>query len=558
MITFEEIERDRAARRAFWRAQGVYADRTYADAAREAIAANAQMPLVFHSRVRPRETTVGEIGAQADRVASAFHHKLGLKAMDRIAVMLPTWADTAIAYVACFKLGLALVPIVAIYGAREIGLIMRQTGAKALIIPDVWRGFNYLERVAAAGDMPEKKHLIVVGDNVPAGAVKWDDLLAYEDKGHPHPEKIADEVALIIYTSGTTSDPKGVQHTHNTMLCDQNALRSNPIAAGIPALPMPAGPSLSVFPVGHIAGTLAISAPFVLRSPNPDVGVVFVDQWIPEEGARLIDKYKVTSATGTPVFLTTLLDAAEKIGADLSSMERFNLGASAITPDNIRATDKMGFSGGRIYGMSEHTTISSSMGEVFEKRAYTDGKITSRNEVRICDDDGNDVSLGQPGEVCTLGPRLFMGYVDKMLDLDAFLPGGWYKSGDIGVLDSEGYLTITDRKKDIIIRGGENISAKDVEDILGGIPGVIESAVTSMPDEVLGERVCAFIIQAKGASITVETVTAHFKEQGVTRQKTPERVIVVDDFPRTPSGKVRKVDLRNQLKAEAQAAKGGA
>jgi len=243
---------------------------------------------------------------------------------------------------------------------------------------------------------------------------------------------------------------------------------------------------------------------------------------------------------------------AEKIGADISSLKRFNLGASAVTPENIRWTDQLGFPSGRTYGMTEHPTVSAGANESFEKRAYTDGKITARNEVRIVDDDGNDLPVGAAGEVATRGPRLCVGYVDEELDRRAFLPGDWYLSGDIGRMDADGFLTITDRKKDIIIRGGENISTKEVEDILGEIPGVIESAVTSMPDPELGERVAAFVVMRDGGELTLADVQAHFRAQGITRQKTPERVIVVEDFPRTPSGKIKKVDLREQLRAEAK------
>jgi non-ribosomal peptide synthetase component E (peptide arylation enzyme) len=144
-----------------------------------------------------------------------------------------------------------------------------------------------------------------------------------------------------------------------------------------------------------------------------------------------------------------------------------------------------------------------------------------------------------------------MGYVDAELDRACFLPGGWYRSGDIGRLDGEGRLTITDRKKDIIIRGGENISSKEVEDVLSSAPGVMESAVTAMPDAQLGERVCAFVIMRPGATLTLEGVRAHFAAAGIARQKTPERLIVVDELPRTPSGKVKKLELRAQLRAEA-------
>jgi non-ribosomal peptide synthetase component E (peptide arylation enzyme) len=204
--------------------------------------------------------------------------------------------------------------------------------------------------------------------------------------------------------------------------------------------------------------------------------------------------------------------------------------------------------------MTEHTVISAGGDESFEKRAYTDGMITPRNQVRILDEEDNDQPVGQAGEIASLGPRLFVGYVDQRLDQECFLPGGWFKTGDIGRMDADGYLTITDRKKDIIIRGGENISSKEIEDILATMPGIVESAVTAMPDPVMGERVCAFVVAQPGVTITLEDVGVHFRGLGITRQKTPERVVQLDDLPRTPSGKVKKIDLRATLLAPAPAA----
>jgi acyl-coenzyme A synthetase/AMP-(fatty) acid ligase len=548
MLDLETVRQDRIARIARWRAEGVYADLSYADYLREGAEKFGATRLVFHSRQRPIETTVGEMDRHAERLAAAFH-QLGLRQGDAMAIMLPTWADATLAYLAAFKLGVAIIPIVAIYGAREIGFIVRQTGAKALIVPDVWRGFDYLERVEAAGAMPDLKHLIVVGDKVPPGAVSWDDLARHPGGDFPHPTGIGDQVCLIIYTSGTTSDPKGVRHTHNTMLCDFNAARAAGPTASAAMAPPVAGPNLSVFPAGHIAGFLAMLRPALYGSET-----VFMDQWIPEDGVRLIERHRVTSSVGTPIFLSSLMKAAEETGADISSLQRFGLGASAITPENVRWTDKLGFPSARTYGMTEHTVISAGGDGPFEKRAFTDGKITPRNEVRILDDEEQDLPVGQAGEIASRGPRLFMGYVDERLDQECFLPGGWFKTGDIGRLDEDGYLTITDRKKDIIIRGGENLSAKEIEDILASLPGLVESAVTSMPDPVMGERVCAFVVAQPGATITLEAVGAHFRGLGITRQKTPERVIQVDDLPRTPSGKVKKVELRASLKAPAEAA----
>jgi acyl-CoA synthetase (AMP-forming)/AMP-acid ligase II len=548
MLDLETIDRDRAARVAQWRAAGLYGDYTYGDAFRDGVKLHGHLRLVFHSKVRPATTTVRETYEATERLASAFHG-LGLKRGDRIAVMLPTWHDATLAYVAALKLGVAVIPIVAIYGAREIAFIMRQTRAKALMIPDSWRGHDYLERVTGAGDLPDLEHLIVVGARRPH-TVAWDDLLAHLGVDYPHDAIAGDDVSCIIYTSGTTSDPKGVKHTHNTQLCDVNAARAGLLATpSAAAAAPPEGPALSVFPAGHVASFLAMLRPFLQGGE-----AVFMDQWIPEDAVQLIEHYKVASSVGTPIFLSSLMKAAEETGGDISTLKRFGLGASAITPENVRWTDQLGFPSGRVYGMTEHPVVSNAAGESFEKRAYTDGKITAFNEVRILDDNDRDALVGEVGEVCTRGPRLFMGYVDRELDRTAFLPGGWYRSGDIGRMDEEGFLTITDRKKDIIIRGGENISSKEVEDILSSLPGVVESAVTAMPDPEMGERVCAFIVPRSDAVLTLEDVRAHFAKLGITRQKTPERVIIVEDLPRTSSGKVKKVELRERLRAEAGAA----
>ena len=551
MLDMDTIARDREARKAYWRERGVYADFTYADAFREAAERFPDSRVIYHSRLRPQTATLAESYAASERLAAAFH-KLGLKCGDRLAVMLPTWYDAVLAYLAGLKMGLAVIPIVAIYGGRELGFIMRQTGAKALIVPDAWRGHDYLERVRQAGDMPSLERLIVIGANRPPGAVDWDALRAEASTDYPRGVAKADDVCCIVYTSGTTSDPKGVKHTHNTQLCDLNAMRAErggEDAASAVSAPIGDGPVLSVFPAGHIASWLGMLRPFLYGGE-----VVFMDQWVPEEAAKVIEQHKVSSSMGTPIFLSTLMKAAEASGADISSLKRFGLGASAVTPENIRWTDQLGFPSGRTYGMTEHPTVSTSAPtDSFEKRSQTDGLITPRNEVRIVDDDENDVPVGQVGEVATLGPRLFMGYVDQTLDQQCLMPGGWYKSGDIGRMDAQGYLTITDRKKDIIIRGGENISSKEVEDLMGSIPGVVESAVTAMPDKEMGERVCAFVVLRPGVTLTLAEVDAHFRAQGATRQKTPERIVIVEDFPRTPSGKIKKVDLRQQLRDEQAA-----
>jgi acyl-CoA synthetase (AMP-forming)/AMP-acid ligase II len=185
-----------------------------------------------------------------------------------------------------------------------------------------------------------------------------------------------------------------------------------------------------------------------------------------------------------------------------------------------------------------------------EKRLNTDGRPNAGVEVRIVDDAGTDLPTGAEGEIAVRGAERFAGYTDPVLNTASFLPGGWFLTGDIGRLDGDGYLAITDRKKDIIIRGGENVSSREVEELLLAVPGIREAAAIGAPDERLGERICAVVTLDGSAEVSVATIDAAFREIGVARQKTPEFLVIVGEFPRTPSGKVQKAELRRDLAAQ--------
>jgi acyl-CoA synthetase (AMP-forming)/AMP-acid ligase II len=219
-------------------------------------------------------------------------------------------------------------------------------------------------------------------------------------------------------------------------------------------------------------------------------------------------------------------------------------GAAAVPPGLVRRADRAGVTAYRSYGSSEHPTVSCGLpSDELDRRAGTDGRLQPRCTVRIVDDDDRDA---HEGEILTRGPELFLGYVDKALDEEAFTDG-WFRTGDIGRLDEEGFLTITDRKKDIIIRGGENLSSKEIEDVLLEHPAIAEAAVVGVPDPVLGERACAVVVLRKDspqATLALGDLLAHFQAAGVARQKTPEYLLVREALPRTPAGKVQKFLLR--------------
>jgi cyclohexanecarboxylate-CoA ligase len=246
-----------------------------------------------------------------------------------------------------------------------------------------------------------------------------------------------------------------------------------------------------------------------------------------------------------------LLDEARSAGRDISSLTRYLTGAASVPPSLMHRAQGLGIVSWRTYGSTEHPVLSSGTPDDPEaKRHGTDGRVTDGNEVRLVDDEGVDVSPGAEGEIVARGPRQFAGYRDAALDAEAFLPGGWFRTGDIGRFDADGYLIITDRKKDIIIRGGENIASREVEDLLVLHAGIAEAAVCAAPDPLLGELVCAFVVPRPGARIDLDVVRRHFAGLGVARHKTPERVEAVIDLPRTATGKVKKTELRALLRTE--------
>jgi acyl-CoA synthetase len=494
--------------------------------------------LHFHLESGPLSATTQELLGAGHRLAQGLR-ALGLKRGDAFAMQLPTAPETAMLYLAALELGAVLVPIVHIYGPAEVGFILRDSKAKFFAAPDAWRGIDFLERIEAVGALPDLKQLIVVGERTLPGAMTLAQVRALGAQplrknavAKPEP----DDVCLLLYTSGTTASPKGVQHTHRTV----GAEWTIPFIDGD-------GPYLTPFPAGHIAGFNFLLRPFVTGTE-----MVFMDRWDPALAAELVERHRVRLSGGTPFHLLGLLDAARQSGRDLSSLANFSLGGTGVTPEHVETADRAGFAGTRAYGLTEHSTVSVGWADMpLAQRAHTDGRVQAGSEVRIVDDEGRDVPRGGDGDILVRGPELFIGYTDAALNAQAFTSDGWFRTGDIGHLDAAGCLSITDRKKDIVIRGGENISSQEVERVLATHPAVQDVAVVAMPDARYGEKVCAFVVTRGGANLPLDEVRRHFHAAGVAKQKTPEALFVVDEFPRTASGKVRKADLRQRLAASA-------
>jgi len=501
---------------------------------RSAALHNSDTPVVVHSDSRPDETTIGELYTEGLRFAAGLRG-LGINPGDVVAVQLPNWRECFVVHAAAWLCGAVLLPIVPIYGRREVEFILRQSRARAFVAARSVRNRDNAALLDVLAALPGLAHRIVVGNPV-SGAIPFSDLSGGDPGGfQPYEPTGAGERCLLVYTSGTTSVPKGVVHSHATLLGEIEAMRQ--LRGGGPE-----ATSLAAFPSGHIAGLLGI-----VRMLSRGTSTVAMDTWDPRAAARLIVKHGVRASGGAPIHLSGLLDVAEHDHLDLSSLQEYTTGAASVTSALIRRADAFGIVAFRSYGSTEHPTISSGgPDDPLDKRADTDGRLTPGTEIRIVDDHGADVPCGRSGEIFSRGPELFVGYFDAALTTEA-LVDGWFRTGDVGVLDADGYLRITDRKKDIIVRGGENISSKEVEDVLMAHPAVSHAAAVGAPDERFGERVCAFVVLNAGHELDVAAVQEHFRTSGLARQKTPELLRVVAELPRTASGKVQKPLLRQQL-----------
>lgn len=523
-----------------WRALGLWRDATIAEEMRATLGTHGDAVLHIHSDERPATCTLTDFQRLAGRVAAGLR-ATGIGAGDVVAVQSPNWLEGMATFAGALRLGATVTPIVHIYGRAEIAFILRQSGAKAFVSPQRLKG---LDRSAALADGVEQTaaagRWFAIGHEGGGPARAWEDLLE-EDEEIFDATARPDDVALLIYTSGTTSEPKGVQHSHNTFL----AKFQTPTEPGQRAVNRP-GPTLSPWPLGHVAGFMAM-CDFVLRGKT----VVFMDQWDPSAAAGLVELHRIQSTSGTPLHLTGLIDAAQAEQRDISSLKEYLAGATTVPASLLERCTKLGLVTYRAYGSSEHPlSISGMASDPLEKRLNTEGLPTAGVEVRLLDDDGTDVRQGSDGEIALKGPGQFVGYRDAAMNATAFTPDGWFMTGDVARQDSDGFYTVTDRKKDIIIRAGENISSREVENNVLAHPSVRDAAAVAEIDARTGERVCVFVTLIAGATLTTTDLKAWFAQRGVARQKVPENVIVLEELPKNAAGKTLKHVLRAQLLKE--------
>lgn len=517
-----------------------WANRTLADDARDHAERQGDS-VVFLGEDRP--ITYASLLADAEALGAGLS-ELGLRQDDVVSFMVPNWHEAAVINLAAALMGYVINPIVPIYREAETRLILHDCKARAIFIPRQFRNFDYAEMIGKLRpDLPELRHVITVRE--PAdGAHLYADILD-SARGRPCDAPTVDpaSVKMIMYTSGTTGRPKGVLHSHNTLA---RAVQASTDYWGI----APGDVVLMPSPVTHVSGySNGLERPFLNGTRT-----VLMESWNADAAVRLIDRYGVSMTVAATPFLQELIGAARAQGSSLPSFRFFACGGAAVPPEIVRQANAAfahpcAF---RVYGSSEapFITLGFLPDQDPDLAAESDGRIVDY-EVRIVDDAGNPV---EEGEILARGPALFLGYADERQTAEAFTEDGFFRTGDIGRRVAGDGLVITGRKKDLIIRGGENISAKEIEDVLHQHADIQEAAVVAMPHERLGEGVFAFIIAKPGKRPEFQDIISFISRSGLAKQKYPEQIEIVDDFPRTASGKVRKDLLRARL-ADRQTSK---
>jgi acyl-CoA synthetase (AMP-forming)/AMP-acid ligase II len=528
-VRLDDASRQRYAHSSEWMGRSI-AQSAQAIAAREP----GRISHVFDGQA----CRVDELLGDARLLAGALQRR-GLQVGDVIAFQLPSWRETLVIDLAASLLGLVIAPIVPIYRDAEVAFMLADCAAKAVFVPGSYRGFDFaamIQRLAA--DLPALRLQITL-------RAEDNSVDAYEamlGEGQPltcAPAVDADALKLILYTSGTTGRPKAVLHSHNTGPTRLKRAFEH-WSDGSPQV------LLMASPVTHVTGLSALELPFYLEART-----VFMERWNAMEALDIIDREQVTVSLGATPFLHELIAQAEQQKRRLPSLKRFACGGAEVPPALIHKAAEVfaNCRAFRVFGSSEAPLVT--LGFVgagqLQQAANTDGEILDY-QVRLLDEVGREVVAGQEGEICVRGPALFLGYADPEQSAEAFDAEGFFATGDLGRISADNAILITGRKKDLINRGGEKISAKEVEDILHLHPSIDEAAVVAMPHERLGETLCAYVILRAGQQLSLDGLLEQVARAGVARQKFPEHLVVVEDFPRTASGKIRKDRLRADIR----------
>jgi cyclohexanecarboxylate-CoA ligase len=469
-----------------------------------------------------------------------------------ISCQLPNWNETILIFLAALRLGAVVNPIPPTYRASELRFMCGLLESQVAVVPAAFRGFRHADMLASLRPaLPRLERVFVARGDGPEGTEPFTTLTDQAWEARPGrsglPGTDPNAVHEVVFTSGTTGEPKGVMHTQNTTL--------STIHRGIERLEFSERDVvLMASTLGHQTGYLYGYCLTLLLGAT----AVWLDVWSAEEGARLIEAEGVTFTMGATPFLRDL--TYTEVRRDLRSLRLF-ISAGAPIPRPLvrdaRARLQCAISAG--WGMTENGLATcNGLRDPEEKVVGSDGSPLPGMELRVVDDDGAPVAAGREGDLLVRGAAQFVGYFRRpQFTAEAHTPDGWFKTGDRGTLDPAGYLAITGRSKDLIIRGGENIPVAEVENLLYTHPKIAGVAIVAMPDPRMGERACAVVIPREGQTITLPEIVAFLERHELARQKFPERLELVSEFPMTPSGKIQKYRLRELVAERASGGGGG-
>jgi cyclohexanecarboxylate-CoA ligase len=537
----QELERAKAMREA-----GYWKDQVVDDLFQAAVARTPDKPAIVAYRAdrpQPRRITFRELDLTVGRIAGALR-SMGVGRGDAVAVQLPNWWEFVAVNLACTRVGATVNPLMPILRERELSFMLKISETKVFIVPRSFRGHDFAKMARGLRDtVPTLKHVVVVDEEGPDAFERRmlgsGEALPAAATGQ-RPALLPDDPAVLMFTSGTTGEPKGVVHSSNTLLASVHAM------AGRFGL-TPDDVLMVVSPVAHMIG-YAASVTLALRM---GATMVLQDAWEPRQGVAAMAAEGVTFTAGTPPFLSDLCDVIAKAPARPARLRLFLCAGAPIPPVLVkRAASEAGITVCAIWGMTE--VLAATMTEperAAEKAPTSDGRAFEGMEVRVVDLDGNPLPAGKPGRLLVRGSMRCLGYYKRpaLFRLDG---EGWLDSGDLATMDAEGYIRITGRVKDVLIRGGENVPVLEIENLICEHPAVQAVAIVGFPDRRLGERAAAFVVLCEGAdpAVDLQAVQAFLAEKKVAKPYWPERVEIVKELPRTPTGKTQKFVLREIAK----------
>lgn len=531
-LTFNE------QRRAAYRQQGLWGDASLADYWQQTARAMPDKIAVVDNH--GASYTYSALDHAASCLANWMLAK-GIESGDRIAFQLPGWCEFTVIYLACLKIGAVSVPLLPSWREAELVWVLNKCQAKMFFAPTLFKQTRPVDLILPLqNQLPQLQQIVGVDKLAPAtSSLSLSQIIADNTSLTTAITTHSDELAAVLFTSGTEGLPKGVMLTHNNILASERAYCARLNLTWQDVFMMPA-------PLGHATGFLhGVTAPFLIGARS-----VLLDIFTPDACLALLEQQRCTCMLGATPFVYDLLNVLEKQPADLSALRFFLCGGTTIPKKVARECQQRGIKLLSVYGSTEsspHAVVN--LDDPLSRFMHTDGYAAAGVEIKVVDDARKTLPPGCEGEEASRGPNVFMGYFDEPeLTARALDEEGWYYSGDLCRMDEAGYIKITGRKKDIIVRGGENISSREVEDILLQHPKIHDACVVAMSDERLGERSCAYVVlKAPHHSLSLEEVVAFFSRKRVAKYKYPEHIVVIEKLPRTTSGKIQKFLLRKDI-----------